>query len=393
MSPTASRWQPFGTSIFAIITARAVAAGAVNLGQGMPDRDGPDWIKDAAARALRVHPNQYVPMPGISPLRQAIARRFAATAGGREPDPASEVTVTAGCTEALAACALGLLEPGDEAILFEPFYDAYPAVLAMAGATPRFVPLRMQADGTFAFDPADLRAALTPRTRAIVLNTPHNPTGKVFTPVELAQIAAVCLQHDLIAIADEVYDCHVYDGEHTRLASLPGMAERTITLGSLGKMFSLTGWKIGWAIAPPDLSAAVRSAHQFLTFCVAAPLQHAAAAALGADAAYYAELRTRFTAQRDLLASGLRGLGFRFASPDGGYFILADHTPVSGPRGLGDDAAFCDHLIDHAGVACIPPRSFYRVSDEGTRLLRFAFCVSEPTIEAALARLRAWAAR
>ncbi|GJM19997.1 MAG: aminotransferase [Phycisphaeraceae bacterium] len=389
-SHIARRFQPFGTSIFAEITARAVAADAVNLGQGMPDADGPDWIKDAAARAMRDHPNQYVPMPGVPALRAAIADRFATTGGGRRPDPDAEVTVTSGCTEALASTMLGLLNPGDEVIVFEPFYDAYPADLAMAGAVPRFVPLRMTRDGGFAFDPAELISAVTPQTRAILLNTPHNPTGKVFDDGELGVIADLCRQHDLVAIADEVYDHHVYAGEHVRLASLDGMAHRTITLGSFGKMFSMTGWKIGWAVAPSSLTKAVRAAHQFTTYCVAAPLQRAAAEALRADDAYYTDLRARFTHQRDTLAAGLRELGFRFADPAGGYFILADHTPVSRPRGFADDVSFCHHLIDAAGVATIPPSNFYLGSDEGSRLLRFAFCVSEDTINLALERLHAW---
>jgi len=392
----ADRLAPFGTTIFADITARARAADAVNLGQGMPDSDGPDWIKDAAARAMREHPNQYVPLPGVPALRQSIADRAAATGlvfNGGGPDPDTEITVTDGCTEALAACCLGLFNPGDEVVVFEPYYDAYRADLAMAGAVPRYVPLRMQADGSFAFDPDELAGAVTPKTRAILTNTPHNPTGKVFTQSELQTIADLAIQHDLIVLSDEVYDCHVFEGEHLRIAALPGMAERTVTLGSFGKMFSLTGWKIGWAIAPPRLTAGIRAAHQFLTYCVAAPLQHAAAEALQAPESYYTDLRARFARQRDTLAAGLHDLGFRFATPAGGYFILADHTPVSAPRGFADDVSFCHHLIEEARVAAIPPTSFYAESNEGKNLLRFAFCVSEPTIDAALNNLREWAAR
>ncbi|MFG0307375.1 MAG: aminotransferase class I/II-fold pyridoxal phosphate-dependent enzyme [Phycisphaerales bacterium JB040] len=392
-SVVSDRLSSFGTTIFADITARARAAGAVNLGQGMPDTDGPDWIKDAAARAMRDHPNQYVPLPGVPALRAAIADRAATTGLGRTADPDTEITVTDGCTEALAACMLGLLNPGDEAVVFEPYYDAYRADLAMAGAVPRYVPLRMQPDGTFAHDPDELAAAVTPKTRAILTNTPHNPTGKVFSASELRHIADLAIEHDLIVFSDEVYDCHVFDGEHSRIASLEGMADRTVTLGSFGKMFSLTGWKIGWAIAPPHLTAGIRAAHQFLTYCVAAPLQHAAAEALRAPDSYYIELRDRFRAQRDTLAAGLHELGFRFATPPGGYFILADHTPVSAPRGFTDDVSFCHHLIEDAKVAAIPPTSFYQQSDEGKKLLRFAFCVSEPTIQAALTNLRDWAAR
>ncbi|MFT5423485.1 MAG: aspartate/methionine/tyrosine aminotransferase [Phycisphaerales bacterium] len=391
-SLVASRLAPFGTSIFAEITARSHAAGAVNLGQGMPDSDGPDWVKDAAIRAMMEKPNQYVPMPGVPALREAIADRFESTGGGRRPDPDAEITVTSGCTEALAACMLGLLNPGDEVIVFEPFYDAYLADLAMAGAVPVFVPLRFQSDGTFAFDANELAKAVTAKTRAVLLNTPHNPTGKVFDRSELESIAQIAQRHDLIVFSDEVYDSHVYVGEHLRIAAIDGMASRTVTLGSFGKMFSMTGWKIGWAIAPPSLTAGVRASHQFLTYCVAAPLQHAAAEALRADQSYYTELCARFGAQRDRLADGLHTLGFRFATPAGGYFILADHTPVSGPR-LGEgttDVAFCHHLIEHAGVATIPPSSFYKQSDEGTRLLRFAFCVSASHIDDAVTRLTAW---
>jgi len=389
--PVADRVSGFGTTIFADITARAIAADAVNLGQGMPDTDGPDWVKEAAARAMREKPNQYVPMPGVPALREAIADRFQTTGGGRRPDPATEITVTSGCTEALAACMLGLLNPGDEVIVFEPFYDAYPADLAMVGAVPVFVPLRFQPDGTFAFDPTDLAKAVSPRTRAVLLNTPHNPTGKVFDAAQLEAIASVARANDLIVFADEVYDSHVYDGGHLRIASLPGMGERTVTLGSFGKMFSMTGWKIGWAIAPPSLTAGVRASHQFLTFCVAAPLQHAAAEALRAEESYYTDLTARFRSQRDRLAAGLRDLGFRFADPAGGYFILADHTPVSARIGTLTDVEFCHLLIEQAGVATIPPSSFYRQSNEGKTLLRFAFCVSESRIDEALTRLTAWA--
>lgn len=391
---TASRLQAFGTTVFAEISRRALAAQAVNLGQGFPDFEGPDFVKDAAERALRDHPNQYAPMGGLPVLARAIADRWREDARATV-DPASEVTVTAGCTEAIAAAILGLINPGDKVIVFEPFYDSYVACLAMAGAEMLPVALRPGTDGRFGFDPEELaRAAATPGARAILVNTPHNPTGKVFSAQELHTIARLCCAHDLLAITDEVYDRLVYrdkfnpDAQHVRLATLPDMQPRTITLNSIGKTFSLTGWKIGWAIAPPHLTAGVRAAHQFLTFAVATPLQRAAAVALGVDDSYYAQLADTFRAQRDLLAEALESLGFRFARPAGGYFILADHTQVSQRLGLaGDDMAICDHLIDKVGVATIPPRVFYVRKELGRSLLRFAFCKTEATLRAGVERL------
>ena len=390
---TAHRLQPFGTTIFAEISRRAVAVDAVNLGQGFPDFEGPDFVKEAAARALFDHPNQYAPLAGIPALTRAIADRWREDA--KTPiDPLAQVTVTAGCTEGIAASILGLINPGEKVITFEPFYDSYPACCALAGADMIAVPLRCAPDGSFAFDPEELaRAAATPGARAILVNTPHNPTGKVFTAQELHTIAHICRDNDLIAITDEVYDRLVYrdtfnpDAQHIRLATLPGMGERTITLNSLGKTFSLTGWKIGWAIASPELTKAVRAAHQFLTFAIATPLQHAAAAALGVDDSYYAELADTFRARRDLLAGALESLGFTFARPAGGYFILADHTNISQPLGLSDDRAMCDHLIDAAGVATIPPSVFYQHQEIGRSLLRFAFCKTEQTLHATIERL------
>ncbi len=388
---TATRLRPFGTTIFADITARATAAQAVNLGQGMPDFDGPDFIKDAATRAMRDHPNQYAPMPGIPALRKALAHN-ATTTLTFTPDPDAEITVTAGCTGALAACHLGLFEPGDEIVVFEPWYDAYAADAALAGARTIGVPLHSQPDGSFAFDPAELAAAITPATKAIVVNTPHNPTGKVFTRAELQTIADLALEHDLIVLADEVYDRLVFDdARHISIASLPGMRDRTITLGSFGKAFSLTGWKIGWAIAPPPLTAAIRAAHQFINFAIATPLQYAAAEALtpGPDHdAYFKDFAPSFQRRRDLLAKALTDLGFSFAPPKGGYFILADHTAVSQRLGLADDVALCHWLIEHARVATIPPTVFYRHPSYGQHLLRFAFCKTEATLTHAITNLR-----
>lgn len=383
---------PFGTTVFAEISTRAIAAGAANLGQGFPDFEGPSALKEALCRAVREHPNQYAPMPGVRALREAVAAR-AATRLGRVPDPDAEITVTAGCTEAIPAATLGLLNPGDKVILFEPFYDAYPVACALAGAEPVYVPLRAQPEGTFAFDPDELAAAArTPGVRALVLNTPHNPTGKAFSVDELTHIARVCVEHGLIALSDEVYEELVYDDAvHVPLASIEGMEDRTVTLSSLGKTFSLTGWKIGWAIAPPHLTAGVRAAHQFLTYAVNTPTQHAAAFALSSEEgrASVVQLRTTLTECRDLLCDELTSLGFMFAKPKSGYFVLADHSALSSPLGITDDRSFVDHLIDTAGVAAIPPSAFYSAANRqlAHRLVRFAFCKTEATLREAIGRL------
>lgn len=389
----ARRLQPFGTTVFAEITAKAVATDSINLGQGFPEADGPDFIKDALARALREHPNQYAPMPGIPALRDAIAARFAARTG--LPATADHVTVTSGCTEALPAATLGLLDPGEKVILLEPFYDEYPVSCAMAGAEPIFVSLREQADASFAFDPDELaRAAATPGCRAIMLNTPHNPTGKVFSRDELETIAGLAREHDLLVISDEVYDRLMFDdAEHVSIASLEGMWDRTVTLSSFGKTYSLTGWKLGWAIAPPQLTAAVRSAHQFLTFSVHTPTQHAAAHAMTSDEGetWIKELTAELADNRDRLAAALAELGFRFRLPESGYFILADHRAISEPLGITDDRAFVEHVIDRCRIAAIPPSAFYSEPSKplGHPLIRFAFCKTPATIDAAIGRLGA----
>jgi aspartate/methionine/tyrosine aminotransferase len=376
---TAARLAPFGQTIFTEISLLAARHGAVNLGQGFPNFDGPEFVKQAAIDAIRAGHGQYARMFGVPDLNRAIARRFAATSG-LSVDPDAQVTVTSGCTEAIAAAFLGLVNPGDEVILFEPYYDSYRACAAMAGATARLVTLRPP---DFAVDPAALAAAFTARTKAILVNTPQNPTGKVFTRAELELIARLCRQHDVIAITDEVYERLVFEGEHVHLASLPGMADRTVTLSSLGKTFSLTGWKIGWAIASSALTAGVRAAHQFLTFATATPLQHGAIAAREAPESYYRDLLDGYRRKRDLLADGLARLGFVVFPPGGTYFILADHTPF----GFSDDAAFCRHLIESVGVAAIPTSVFYHDPSDGRALVRFAFCKDEQTLREALARM------
>jgi aspartate/methionine/tyrosine aminotransferase len=378
---TSSRLAPFGSTIFSDITRRAVEAGAINLGQGFPNFDGPEFVKEAAISAIRAGHGQYAPSSGIPELTGAIAARFSSATGLSGIEPRTHVTVTSGCTEALAATFLGLFEPGDGIVLIEPTYDAYPVGLALAGAVPSYVTLRPP---KFEISAPDLEAAVNSKTRAIVVNTPHNPTGRVFSSLELESIADLCRRHDLIAITDEVYEHMVFDGEHLSLAQLPGMWERTVTLSSLGKTFSLTGWKIGWAVAPPELTAGVRAAHQFLTFATATPLQHAAATALAAPRDYFEDLAASYRVKRDLLAEGLDGIGLNVFLPEGTYFMMADHSEF----GFGDDVSFVNHLIDEVGVAAIPPSAFYHDKSEAWNLVRFAFCKDEETLREAIDRLR-----
>lgn len=374
-----SRLAPFGSTIFSRITARAAAVGAVDLGQGYPSWEGPEFVKEAAIEAIRSASNQYPPSTGLPALREAIAHRFHLDTG-LTPDPTGEVTVTSGCTEALAAAFLGLFEPGDEVILFEPAYDAYPVGCALSGAVPVYVTLHAP---HFRFDPSELEAAFTPRTRAILVNTPHNPSGHVFDRDESLLIARLAETHDVVVITDEVYERMVYGPPMTRMATLPGMWERTLTLSSVGKSFSLTGWKTGWAIGPDRLTRAVRAAHQFLTFTTPNPMQAGAVAALLAPDSYYQLLLAEYLKKRSLLVDGLAALGFGVELPEGAYYALADHTVFGFP----DDLAFVDHLIDVVGVAAIPPSFFYHRSDEGKRLVRFAFCKDDSVLEAALERL------
>ncbi len=376
----AKRLEPFGVTIFTEMSELARVRGAINLGQGFPNWDGPDFVKEAAAASMRGGADQYPPMAGIPELREAIAAHYGPLLG-RDLDPTSEITVTSGCTEALAASFLGLIDPGDGVILIEPFYDSYPVNVALAAATPRYVTLRPP---DFALDEGELRAAFAEGAKAILVNTPHNPTGRVLTRAELELIAGLCVEHGAIAITDEVYERMVYDGhEHLRLATLPGMWERTVTLSSLGKTFSLTGWKVGWAIAPEDLTAGVRSAHQFLTFTTPTPVQYGAAAALAAPADLYEELRASYQSKRDLLAAGLADAGFDVYLSQGTYFLMAGH----GRFGFPDDRAFCRHLVEAAGVVAIPPSVFYHRPQDGAALVRFAFCKDEATLEEAIARL------
>lgn len=383
----AARVATFGVTIFSEMSRLAVQHGAVNLGQGFPDFDGPEPAKDAAIAAIRAGENQYAPSSGTPALRQALARH-ARRFYGQAVDPETEITVTSGATEAMFAAMLGLVNPGDEVIVFEPYYDSYVPHCAMVGAVPRLVPLRAQAGGGWAFDPAELAAAFNPRTRLIVLNTPHNPTGKVFTEAELLVIAGLCQQWNVLALSDEVYEHLVYAGaRHVRLAALPGMAERTVTLGSSGKIFNFTGWKVGWAIAPPALTAAVRRAHQYVTFATATPLQGAVAAALDLDDSYYQALAADYEGKRDFLAGVLTGVGLRISVPHGTYFIMADFSPLNFD---GDDVDFCRWLTTEIGVAAIPASAMYAAAAKplARAWARFAFCKRAETLERAAERLR-----
>lgn len=378
-----SRLRAFGTSVFAEMSALAVAHDAINLSQGFPDFEGPTHVVDAAVAALRGGHNQYVRSMGHPALVKAIAghqRRYY----GIDLDPLTEVVATTGATEAIAAALLGLLEPEDEVVLFEPFYDSYPALVSLAGGVSRFVTLRFP---DFALNEDELRAKITMKTRMLVLNNPHNPTGKVFGREELALIARIAEEHDLLVLADEVYEHLVFDdGAHLPFATLPGMWARTLTASSTGKTFSFTGWKVGWLTGPAHLLGAAQAAHQFLTFCGAAPLQVAMAEALErCDEPFLGTLRAEYQARRDLLAGGLEAIGFDVSRPQGTYFILADHRALSAGK---DDRAFAAQLVQHFGVAAIPPSSFYRGDPaEGRRLLRFAFCKRLETLERALERL------
>jgi N-succinyldiaminopimelate aminotransferase len=337
-------------------------------------------VLDAAVAAIRGGQNQYPPGPGIPDLRLAVSehqRRWY----GLQYDPETEVLVTAGATEAIASALLALLEPGDEVIAFEPYYDSYAACIAMAGAVRRPVTLRTP---TFGFDPADLRAAVTPRTRAILLNSPHNPTGKVFTGEELAAVAAVAIEHDLLVITDEVYEHLVFHGAHIPLATLPGMRDRTVLISSGGKTFSVTGWKIGWACATPELVTAVRTAKQFLTYVSGAPFQPAIAAGLRLPDAYFEEFAADLRVKRDRLCAGLAEAGFTVFPPSGTFFITTDIRSLGETDGL----AFCRSLPERCGVVAVPNVVFYDDVAEGGPLVRFAFCKRHEVIDEAVARLK-----
>jgi N-succinyldiaminopimelate aminotransferase len=355
------------------------------LGQGAPDFDGPPEVLAAAVEAVNGALNQYAPGIGIPAVRAAIARH-AERFYGQKLDPDADVLVTTGATEGVFAAVLGLTDPGDEAIVFEPVYDTYVPNLVMAGVTPRYVTLR---GDNWEFDPDELAKAFNSRTRAIIVNTPHNPTGKVFSRDELRAIAELCQKHDVVAITDEVYEHILYDDAiHTRLATLPGMAERTLTISSLGKTFSVTGWKIGWAIGPAALVNAVNQAHQFITYAVASPLQAAAAAALDLPFSFFENLQASYQSRRDRMVDVLQKAGFKVFKPAGSFFVMIDWRGVA-PASVQDDMQFAQWLIRDVGVACIPASPFYQESDKhlGKHFARFAVCKKDETLAAAAERL------
>jgi N-succinyldiaminopimelate aminotransferase len=378
-NPLVPRLQGLGTTIFAEMSALALETGSINLGQGFPDVDGPHIIKQAAVDAIWAGRNQYPPGIGVPELRFAIAdhqRRFY----GLSLDPDIEVLVTAGATEAVAAAMLAMVDAGDEVIALEPYYDSYVASIVMAGGVR--VPVTLRAPD-FRLDVERLRTAVTSRTRLILLNSPHNPTGTVLTRDELQAVASVAIEHDLYVVTDEVYEHLVYDGEHVPLATLPGMWERTLTISSAGKTFALTGWKVGWVSGPSALVAAVRTTKQFLTYVNGAPFQPAVAVGLGLDDSFYATVTSDLRRKRDLLCAGLASVGFSVFKPAGTYFVTTDVRPL----GYDDGVAFCRDLPKRAGVVAIPHSVFYDNASVGRPLVRFAFCKRDEVLVEAISRL------
>ncbi len=395
----ADRVKTFGTTVFSEFTTLAIEKNAVNLGQGFPDFPAPDFIIEAAQQALGRHVNQYSRGAGHLRLVKAIADVYSPLFG-RSLDPLNEIVVTVGATEGIFATIQALVNPGDEVILIEPFYDSYPASVIMAGGTPVYVPLRplpgSHDSAGWQLDMAELEAAVTPKTKLLIINTPLNPVGKVYSREELRAVADLVIRHDLLLLSDEVYEWMVYGAaRHTRIATLPGMWERTITLGSAGKTFSVTGWKIGWAIAPRPLAHAVLMAHQWIPYCVATPLQEAVGIAFeqAGPRGYFDELRTMYQAKRDTLLSALINAGLPPVTPDGSYFILVDtaHLPTparatSDPR----DYDVCRWLTSEVGVAAIPPSAFYSPEHKhlAQDLARFCFCKTDAVLDEASRRLQ-----
>jgi aspartate/methionine/tyrosine aminotransferase len=372
--------ERFTESVIREMNRLAIAYGAVSLAQGFPDFPAPDELKQAAADAIFADVNQYAITWGAKPLRDAIAAKTARTYPGWEPDPETDVTVTCGATEGMVAAMLGILDPGDEVVVFEPFYENYGPDAILTGATPRYVALRPP---DWSFDPDELRDAITSRTRAIVLNSPHNPTGKVFSRDELQAIGTLAIEHDLLVFTDEIYEHLVYEGEHIPMATLPGMRERTVAVNSISKSYSLTGWRVGWVIAPPALTSGVRKVHDFLTVGAAAPLQAAATVALGLPATYYEQLLADYRERRETIVPALEAAGFLVWRPNGAYYVMTDIAGVTDE----DDVTFARRLIRDPGVAAVPGSSFYAHPDLGRTKLRFAFPKQLTTLRAASQRL------
>jgi len=380
MIPVSRKSQQFTESVIREMTRLALRHDAVNLAQGFPDFEAPDSVKEAACAAIRAGVNQYAITWGAPNLRRAIAEK-AGWANGLAVDPEREITVCCGATEAMLSTLLAIVDPGDEVIVLEPFYENYGPDAILCGAMPRFVRLR---EPDWSFDEAELRAAFGPRTRAIVLNTPNNPTGKVFSRAELQVVARLCAEHGVVGITDEIYEHITYDGaEHVTLATLPGMEDRSVTINALSKTYSVTGWRVGWAIACPHLTNAIRKVHDFCTVGAAAPLQEAGAFALRLPREYYGEMAARYRGKRELLCDALERVGFGLSRPRGAYYVMTDISRF----GVGDDVEFARFLVEKVGVAGVPGSSFYRDPKDGAQRFRFNFCKRNETLERAVERL------
>ena len=375
----AARTAGFTESVIREMTRLNAVHDGINLAQGFPNFAAPDTLKDAAKRAIDADINQYAITWGAKSLRDALSRTYAELYG-MSVDPETMLTVTCGATEAMISTLLALVDPGDEVIVLEPFYENYGPDTDIAGARPVYVPLRPPEN---VFDRDELSRAFGPRTKAIIVNTPNNPTGRVFTRDELSFIASLCIEHDVVAVTDEIYEHIRYDGEHIPIATLPGMAERTVTISGASKTFSVTGWRVGWIVAPPELTAGIRKVHDFVTVGAPAPLQEAVAAGLALGRPYYDSLGTEYRKRRDLLVSALETAGFAPRRPEGAYYVLCDITPF----GFDDDTAFARWLVSEVGVAGVPGSSFYSEPELGRHLIRFTFCKTHDVLEAAAERL------